>query len=76
MRTVKELKAILEHAPEDSLVVVMSDPEGNRTHWWDTIGHCFMEKDVHGWREANEMDSENAVSVVAIWPGYGESFDE
>ena len=75
MRTVKELRALLDRCPDEALVAMMSDEEGNETKWFETIGQDWFIKGRWGWRGSDEHES-GAVPVLVLWPGYGEPFDE
>lgn len=83
MKTVAELIVDLKKLPQDSVICVKSDPEGNQTHWLDEAAHGVAVKGVHGWREleSSEIDEykeygDPLYDIVTIWPGYGDRFDE
>lgn len=79
--TVEELIRQLERYPKDAHVWVMSDPEGNQTHWVEGAFAGKGRKSIHGWSHVHSEDldyyaDEPLYDVVTVWPGYGEAFDE
>lgn len=81
MDTVADLIRSLQQMPQDAKVWMMSDQEGNSTHWVEGVFAGKARKNLHGWSHVHSEDleyyaGEELHDVAVIWPGYGEKFDE
>ena len=71
--TVKHLKTILANQPDDRLVVISRDPEGNSYSPCEmaafTVGH-YSERDLDFISAAEDEDEAGPTNALCLWPLY------